>query len=288
MAETDLTTKLKTFPKIKAIEVNEESHVSLKWTKVELAEKYDIKRSEKPTGPFAHVDWAKKTNFTDETVEKDITYWYKVIAWKRLEGKKTSTKASAVSPVVVSDIPAVPELSATAKNKTIKLKWNKGEGDKFFIYRKCDCFSRPIFVGEAKKAEFTDETPIPGQAYHYSVQVLKKGEEDKLLHGNFSSYTDACYLNDTQIISAKASHGKTVNITVRLVCGCDGYILERSENKDSDFIEVARTEELTQNLLSDKAPARLKTYYYRVRAYKIIDKKEFYSEYCTVKPIKTR
>ena len=207
MAEVDLTTKLKAFPKIKSITVTDEKHIQLKWSKVALAEKYDIKRSESPSGPFTHIEWAKKPEFTDETAEKDITYWYKVIAWKRMEGKKTSTKASAVKPVVISDIPAVENLKAKTKNKKIILTWDKGEGDKFFIYRRSDHFSRPVYIGESKKGEFTDECPVSGQAYHYTVQCAKKSEE-KLLHGNFSKEVDGVFLDGTEILSVKTTFGR--------------------------------------------------------------------------------
>lgn len=287
MAEADLTTKLKTFPKIKSVEVTEEKAVMLKWSKVALAEKYDIKRSDNPSGDFTHIDWAKKLEFTDETAERDTTYWYKVIALKRMEGKKTSTKASAVKPVVISDIPAVTKLKTETENRKINLSWDKGEGDKFYIYRRSDYFSRPVLIGESKKASFTDENPVSGQAYHYSVQCAKNGEE-KELHGNFSGEVDGIFLDSTDILEIKASLGKKVSLSVRLVAGCDGYILERSESKDKDFTEVSRTEELTAYTFEDKVSSRLKTYYYRVCAYKIIGEKEFKGEYSSVKSVTSR
>ncbi len=285
MAEVDLTTKLKSFPKIKSITVTDDKHVQLKWSKVALAEKYDIKRSDSPSGPFVHIEWAKKPEFSDETVEKDITYWYKVIAWKRMEGKKTSTKASAVKPVVVSEIPAVEGLKAKTENKKIKLTWDKGEGDKFFIYRRSDHFSRPVFIGESSKGSFTDERPVSGQAYHYTVQCAKKGEE-KLLHGNFSKEVDGIFLDTTEILTIKSGLGKVLSLSARIVAGSDGYILERSSSKDGDFEEVARTDDVTGVFFEYKVPSRFKTFYYRVCAFKMIGEKEFKGEYSPVRSSK--
>lgn len=281
MAEVDLTTKLKTFPKIKSITVTEEGYVQLKWSKVALAEKYDIKRSESPSGPFTHIEWAKKLEFTDETTEKDITYWYKVIAWKRMEGKKTSTKASAVKPVVVSDIPAVTNLRAETKDKKIKLTWDKGEGDKFFIYRRSDHFSRPVYIGESSKGEFTDEHLVSGQAYHYTVQCAKKGEE-KLLHGNFSKEVDGVFLDSSEILSVKTTFGKNLALSARIVAGSDGYILEKSDSKDGEFSEAARTDDITGVFFEYKLTSRFKTAYYRVCAFKNIGEKEFRGPYSPV------
>lgn len=283
MAEVDLTTKLKAFPKIKSIEVTGDNSVTLKWSKVALAEKYDIKRSESPSGPFAHVEWSKKPEFTDETVEKNITYWYKVIAWKRMEGKKTSTKASAVKPIVISDISAVNNLKAEEKSGKICLSWDKGESDSFYIYRRSDHFSRLVCIGETEKTCFTDEAPVSGQTYHYTVQGSKKGEE-KSLHGNFSTEVDCVFLDCTEIISFKKNtlNGK-VSLSVRLVAGCDGYIFERSKDKDGAFTEVGRTEEITANTFEEKLSGKEKGSVYRVCAYKTIGGKEFRGKYSPVK-----
>ncbi|MBE6773075.1 MAG: hypothetical protein E7544_02505 [Ruminococcaceae bacterium] len=278
MAEVDLTTKLKSFPKIKTVTVTEEGFVKLTWSKVALAEKYDIKRSESPSGPFTHIEWAKKPEFTDETVERDTTYWYKVIAWKRMEGKKTSTKASAVKPVVVSDIPAVENLTAVTKDSRIRLSWDKADADTFFVYRRSDHFSRPVYIGKTDKADFTDENPVSGQAYHYTVQCAKKGEE-KLLHGNFSKEADGVFLDSTEILSVKKSLGKILNIGVRIVAGSDGYILEKSNSKDGEYKEVARSEDITGVFFEHKLTSRFGTAYYRVCAYKMIGEKEFRGGY---------
>lgn len=278
MAEADLTTKLKAFPKIKSISVTDEGGIKLAWSKVALAEKYDIKRSESPSGPFTHIEWAKKPEFTDETAEKDTTYWYKVIAWKRMEGKKTSTKASAVKPVVISDIPAVESLRAETRDKKIRLTWDKGEGDIFFIYRRSDHFSRPVYIGETEKSEFTDEFPVSGQAYHYTVQCAKKGNE-KLLHGNFSKEADGVFLDSTQIISVKKSFGRVLSISARIVAGSDGYILEKSDSEKDGFTEIARSEDITGVFFEHKLTSRFKTAYYRVCAYKMIGEKEYRGGY---------
>lgn len=287
MAEIDLTTKLKAFPKITEISLTDEKNVHLEWTKVDLAEKYDIKRSEKPVGGYVHIDWATELQFTDESAGRDTTYWYKVIAWKRMEGKKTSTKASSVKPIVISDIPAVSDLKAETADKQINLTW-KGNGcDKFFIYRISDHFSRPVLIGESDKPQFTDCYPVSGQAYRYMVQSAKKGDE-KLLHGNFSNQVNGIFLDKALILSRKSSLGKAISLTLRLVAGCNGYILERSDSKNGTFTEVMRTDELTSNVFEDKVPSRFKSYFYRVCAYRVIGNEEFRGDYSEIIAVRSR
>lgn len=282
MAEVDLKKKLTVAPEITLLKATDDKKAEIKWTKVPLAEKYDIKRCLTPNGEFTHVDWATGTSFADATVEKDTTYWYKVVAWKRMEGKKTSQKPSAVKAVTVSDIPCVNNLSASVHEGNIQLTWNKSEGDKYYVYRRCDYFSRLIFIGESKINSFLDEKAISGKIYHYCVQTVKN-KDGKELHGNFSVETDCAFVDTTEILSAKTTMGNKAILDVRVIAGADGYIFERSDKKDGEFIEVGRTDDITAVNFEDKLPSRFKNYYYRARAYKKAGEREYLGGYSAVK-----
>lgn len=284
MAEVDLKTKLKAAPVITEIRAAEEKGVFIKWKKVPLAEKYDIKRSIYPDGEFVHIDWANGTEFTDETAERDTTYWYKVIAWKRMEAKKTSQKASTLKVVAVSDIPCAAKPSVFCKNASIRLSWVASEGCRYYIYRRNDFFSRPVYIGESDGNSFVDDKAVSGQIYHYCIQTVKKSE-DKELHGNFTNELTCAFVDTAEIISAKKSWGRAV-IDVRVTAGADGYIFERSEAKDGQFTEVGRTEDITGVTFEEKLPSRLKTYYYRVKAYKKSGSEEFFGDYSAVKGVR--
>lgn len=274
-----LTDKLKKSPKIKSITVTDEKKVSISWTKVDGAEKYAVKRSTQAGGDFETVAWAKKPEYVDDTVEKDVTYWYKITAWKKLEGKKTSTKNSAVKAVVVSDISAPQNISVKADGKgSIKISWKNIPGaDGCIINRRNDFFSQIIPVASAKGESFTDEGIVPGQPYHYSLQYFtEKGET--ILHGIFSREYDCIYLDSGRILSCKAGLFKRVRLSLRLVAGADGYVISRKDDKDGEFIPVIKTQDGFGLQITDKVPKALKKYTYRVCAYKVINGEEFFSK----------
>lgn len=284
MAEVDLKTKLTVAPVITEIAATEDKKIFLKWKKVPLAEKYDIKRSTAPDGEFVHIDWATATEFTDETAEIDTTYWYKVIAWKRMEAKKTSKKASTLKVVAASDIPCADKLSAVQQPEGIKLSWVAGKGYIYHIYRRSDFFSRPVYIGKSKNDSFYDKNAVSGQVYHYSVQTVKKSQERELF-GNFSKEATCAFVDTTEILSVKKIWGRAV-VEVRVIAGADGYIFERSNSKDGEFVEVGRTTDITDVCFEEKLPSGLKTYYYRARAYKKSGEKEFLGDYSAVKVIR--
>ncbi len=284
MAEVDLKAKITVAPVITSISATEDKKVQLKWKKSPLAEKYDVMRALTPDGDFVHVDWATGTEFTDTTAERDTTYWYKVVAWKRMEGKKTSKKASTLKLVAVSDIPPAEGLTVKADKGNIFLSWKTAPGCKYHIYRRSELFSRPVPVGESKNGSFTDENAVSGQIYHYCLQTVKTGG-DKELYGNFSKEAATAFIDTTEILSAKKIWGR-VSLDVKVVAGCDGYIFERSDRKDGGFTEVGRTEDITAVTFEEKSPSRLKSYYYRVRAYKKSGETELYGAYSEIKAVR--
>ncbi len=269
--------KIKVSPKIKSISVTDDKKLIIKWSKVAGAEKYAVKRAVDPSGEFEHLSWVKKCEFTDETAQDNTVYWYKITAWKKLEGKKTSTKTSGVKAAVISDIKAPEGVSATAQGKktAITLKWkNAQDADGCVIGRRNDFFSQIVPVAFVCGDSFTDDGIVTGQPYHYSLQFFKK-DGDRILYGNFSNEVHCIHLDCGRVLSAKASIGKKIALSLRLVAGADGYIIERSESKDGEYVPVGRTKDGLDLRFTDKVPKSFRSYYYRCVAFKVVADTEF-------------
>lgn len=269
--------KLKERPKIKTIDYVDDGQIVIKWSKVEGAEKYAVKRAFADSKNFERLDWSKKCTFVDADVPKDITIRYIIMAYRKDGNEKASTKSSLARVAVVSDIPASEKVKAKAEDGKIIVKWKKIKGaDEYIISRKSEFYSQMTTVARTEKCEYVDESIVSGQFYRYYVQaVVKDGERER--HGNFSSSGLAVSLDSGEILDCRASAGKNISFGLRIVSGADGYILERSEEPEGPFTEVLRTGENTQVNISDKAPKALKTYYYRALSYKINKDKEYTS-----------
>lgn len=273
--------KIKVSPKIKSITVTEDKKLVIKWSKVANAEKYAVKRATDPMGTFEEIKWVKKCEYIDETAQENTIYWYKITAWKKLQGKKASTKTSGVKAAVISDIepPKAVKANIDGAKGSITLKWkNCEESDGCVIGRRNDFFSQiiPIARLEGKTETYIDKNIVSGQPYHYSLQHYKK-QDDEILYGNFSPEISAVCLDCGSVLSVKAIFGKKAEIYLRVVAGADGYIIERSDNKQGDFVEIGRTNDGLDLRFYDKLPKAFKTYYYRSRAYKKVSDKEFVS-----------
>lgn len=269
--------KIKERPRIKTIDIIENNQIAIKWTKVEGAEKYAVKRSLGDSKSFERIAWSKKCNFIDADVPKDMTVRYIIMAYRKNGNEKASTKSSLARVGIVSEIPASEKVKARADDGHIVVKWREVEGaNGYIISRKSEFYSQMVTVGRTKKLKYIDDNVVPGQFYRYYVQALIKDAKGERC-GNFSSSGRAVILDSGEILEHKVSVGRRVSFSLRIVSGADGYILERSEEPEGPFEEVIRTKENTQVDICDKVPKSMKTYYYRTMAYKVIKEKEFRS-----------
>lgn len=278
--------KLRGRPKIKKVIPLEDGRLKLSWKAVEGAEKYAVLRKDSPDGEFEHIKWRKKQSFIDE-VQKDKTYWYKIVASKTLEGKKKSTRESAVKSAIVSDIEPPVNLSVETVDGAIVVTWDKVSKASGYIVNRKNAFSSQMLpVSEPKKCRFVDKNVVSGQVYHYSVQSLIKNDGE-IKQGNFSDVALGVCLDSGEILSYKVS-GKKVNLSLRIVAGADGYIVERSDDNGETFNEVAKTEGITDIYVCDKTPAHFKSYIYRVKAFKILKTGEYVSVHSKSVSIKSK
>lgn len=279
-------TKLRGRPKIRKVKIVSENQLKLFWTEVEGADKYAVLRRDEPDGEFVRIKWKKKLAFTD-TVEPNKTYWYKIQAFKRLEGKKTSTRDSGTRAAIISEIEPPVNLKAVADAKSITVTWDKDpKAVAYIVSRRNDFFSQTLPVKRVKKPTFTDKKVVSGQVYHYCVQcVYADGENEK--QGKFSPKVHAVCLDSGKILGYKTS-GRTTSFALRLVAGADGYILERGESKDGEFTEIARTESNLELTFKDKAPSHFKAYFYRVRSYRSVKEEMFISDSSEEVVVKTK
>lgn len=280
--------KLKICPKIIKITAADNGGIMLQWTEVPTADKYAVKRSNRSNGEYELIKWTQKTTYTDKNVKENVTYWYRIVAVKKIEGKRNSKTTSPIAAQVISAIPAPTALKIFSDKKgAIKLKWKAPENvSTFVINRRNDFFEQIIPVGKVEGNKFVDKDVVPGQIYHYSVQSIIEGPAGKK-EGNFSKELSCVYLDSGEIVEAKAGLFKNVDLRVRIVAGADGYIIERSEDNEN-FREVGRTKSGTDIRFRDKADKMFTVYYYRVKAYKNVDGTDFISEGSESVKVKTR
>ncbi len=108
--------------KVKAAQLSTSQNVKITFSKVSGAKGYDIYRGSKAKGSYKKIGNTKKLSYTDKTVKKGKTYYYKVVA-RADEAAYNSALSKKYAKVKVLARPSV-KVKAS-KGKKVTVSWRK-------------------------------------------------------------------------------------------------------------------------------------------------------------------
>jgi hypothetical protein len=114
--------KLNAPAKVKAAQLSTSHNVKITFSKVSGAKGYDIYRASKAKGSYKKIGNTKKQSYTDKTVKKAKTYYYKVVA----RADKTAYNSALSKKYAKVKVLARPSAKAkAAKAKKVTVSWQK-------------------------------------------------------------------------------------------------------------------------------------------------------------------
>lgn len=176
---------LKPIKKVKAQASYNKATVS--YQQIPGASGYMIYKASKKNGAYkklAVVKGGKNKSFTDKKVKTGKTYYYKVKAYRNVDGRKVYSKIS--KPAGAKAALAVSKMTLKAKKNGIVVKWTKVKGaHKYQIYRSTKKNGGYILVRQTAKRSFTDQQVSDGKAYFYKLRAYRVVDGKKV----YSKYT---------------------------------------------------------------------------------------------------
>ncbi|MBQ8527294.1 MAG: M15 family metallopeptidase [Lachnospiraceae bacterium] len=253
---------------------------------------YEIYRgtSKKKMSKIADLK-AVRTSYTDKGksgLKTGTKYYYKVRAYvydakkQKVYGKFSKTvsgKPTLVTPVI-SKVQAV-------NYKTVKITYGKISGAAgYVIYRSTKKNSGYKKIGTVKKGKtvtYTDKKCKTGIKYYYKVRAYRTVSGKKKYSAYSKPISAKTKLSAPKIVSAQVANATTALVTWKKVSGASGYQVYRSETKKGKYTRVASVEggNTLQTYIAGQENG--KTFYYKVRAYRTVDKKKKYSGYSGTK-----
>lgn len=148
-------------------------------------------------------------------------------------------------------------------------------------------------AGELDDPEFgnsyTDSSAVPGTTYTYRLVTTVKvmdGNKVEKSYSNTSSELKLLVAGKTPSITVKSSKTRTATVTWKAVSGAEGYDVYYGTSKTKVTSAVKKgTKALT---VTKTKLTKNKTYYFRVRAYKVVNGKKVYTSYSGVKAVKVK
>lgn len=236
---------------------------------------------------------AVRTDYKDKGEDKKYLltgkrYYYKVRAYiLGADGQKVYGEFSkVVSGKPKLDTPAI-SMAETLSYKSVKITYGKISGaNGYVIYRstkKNSGFKKIGTVKKGKTTEFTDKKCKTGKKYYYKVRAYRTVDGKK----KYSEYSQAISaktkLNTPKLRSVTVTSGDTALLSWKKVSGATGYYIYRCDTKKGKYKRVLHVKggNVVQAYLDGQENG--KTYYYKIKAYRTVDKKKTFSSYSNIK-----
>lgn len=250
-----------------------ENGLKLSWTKASGADRYNIYRSTSKDGTYEYIKSVQGVlSYVDTDVELGKTYYYKVRAYKKIDGK---VYYGGYSNAGGKTYRAVNGLKASPKSGvTMTLSWSAVSGVySYEIWAAADGSSFAKVKATGKNQLSTSHTGLTAGT-RYSYKILAKDSSGNLIA--VSPVVKAVALA-TPTIESATSVKTGVSIKWSRASGADRYNIYRSTSKDGTY-EYLTSVQHVENYV-DKTAKDGQTYYYKVRAYKKFDGIVYYGGY---------
>lgn len=159
--------------------------ISLSWSKISDADKYELRRSDSKNGVYRKISDQAKNAYLDKGLKSKATYNYKVRAYRMEKGRKIYGPYSKVL-TAKAQPEKIAKLTAKAGKKKVKLSWSKVSGaDRYELWR-ADKKNGPYYkVRVTIKQNWTDTKVKAKKTYYYKARAyyLEKG---KKIYGNYT------------------------------------------------------------------------------------------------------
>ena len=219
-------------------------------------------------------------SFNKKKLKANTTYKFKVRAYKTVGKKKIYGPFS--STITSKTAPAKPSLSITLKDyATLVVKQGSSKGASKYVSQ---------VSADGKTYEEVEELEKPISGY---VDTLEIGESLYIRVKACNSYNNCSgwTIAGKKVTTVAPSYSlkttsKKVTITLKPVNGADGYEIHRATKKKGKYTIV---KDLTSDILIyNNGTKKGKTYYYKVRSYKMVNSKKVYSPFSSIKSIKSK
>jgi len=134
-----------------------------------------------------------------------------------------------------------------------------------------------IALVDASKTKYKDKGLKTGKVFTYKITTYKIVDGQERISIRSEAFKATVKPPKPKITVAKKKK-KSVKITIKEVAGANGYYIYRKVAGTTGYKEIGKTSKLT---FVDKGLKKGTTYYYKVKAYRKVGKKEVLSNYST-------
>ncbi|WP_455717187.1 CAP domain-containing protein [Anaerosporobacter sp.] len=200
--------------------------VTLSMSKVSGVKGYEIYRSTSKNGMYTKLANVTTNTYKDTDCKSSSSYYYKVKAYKTVNGKKVYSTYSNVTSVSAT-LKKTNNVKVTNQTSGRKVSWNKvSNASKYNVYRSNSKNGDYEYIGSSTTLSYTDKTAKQYQTYYYRVRAYKKSSNikyygvysDKIKSNKINSITgDNVETDNNNSSSTTSSNAAYTKEVLRLV-----------------------------------------------------------------------
>ena len=256
------------------------------WGYVKGADGYQIYRATSPSGTYSSMKAITSTSYTNTGLITGKTYYYRVKTFKYSGTRKVYSKYStAVSAKPMPSTPTNSKSVSTGYNSA-KLTWNSVSGASGYqVYSATSSTGSYHLIKTTPYISYNNISLATEQTYYYKIRAYRTVGTTKV-YGGLSITTSAkpILAIPSKFKGTPVSNTSTT-VSWGVVSGASGYQLSRATSSTGTFIDIKTTISTSYNNTELTSGT---TYYYKVRAYRMVGTKKVYSKFTTVVTVVTK
>lgn len=271
---------------ITKIESQSSSKLKLTWKKVSGANGYVLYRSTSKNGTYKKIKTISSgstTSYTNSNLSSGKTYYYKIKARNKVNGKTGYGTYSTVRSTGVIKRASITSVTGAGATK-ITVSWKKVDGSSGYnIYRSTSEKGTYKKIGSASKnvTSYSDSKLKMTQKYYYKVEAKASGYKKSGSSG-LSKAVGGYPTRKTSFISATSSEEGQLVLNWNRVTKSSGYEIYRSTAKDGTFKLIKKIDNNTIVTYADTSASSGTSYFYKIRVVSKYDGKKIYGSYSSV------
>lgn len=221
----------------------------------------------------------------NEVVKKEVTN-------SEVEVTDSEIEVTAAGIVIVTvQVGKVANLKALSQNtSSIRIGWDKQYGvSGYEIYRYDSAKKKYIKIAtnsKESKVTYTDKKKESATTYKYKVRAYVK-KNGKKVYGAYSAVLTTTTKTTKPVLNIRSSN-KKAKLSWNKVKGATGYEIVMSTKKTKGFTKVKTITKGKTIAYTKKKLKKGVTYYFKIRAYKMVKGIKIYSSYSKVTAVKIK
>ena len=244
----------------------------ISWNAVSDANGYEVYRSTSSNGTYAYLGWVSGTSKTSTAPKAGTTYYYKVRAFKTVNGTKYfSNYSSIVSATPKPSKPSNIKVSASSPT-TVKLTWTVPSSAEYVQVWRTDKANAEqsdyTLIGTYPKTttSATSKYLTPNKTYYYKLRSYVVNSAGKKVYSPFSSVFSvkpSVTVGKPTGFKVSSTTKNSITLTWNAVSGTNiRYEVWRVADVPGTLVDRMKNTSITDTGLKSKT-----SYCYRIRAY---------------------